>query len=207
MYGYDYRELSELQNFAVKHNISLLLVHHTKKGVDDSDFLGNASGSNGITGALDYMLSLSRKRRKDKTTVLDITGRDVEMKSYVIQMNWSTFRWENLGEEQEVQENEHDQAYAADPLVKTIIYNLNKSEEIIKEDQDEVIWSVTPKQLLDAVDQKYHDSYDSAIKIGKRLTAITADLANKDGIDYEFLRTTRDGKTIRLHTFKRERFI
>ena len=68
VYQYDYREISDIHNFAIDHDISVVLVHHTKKGIDDSDPLSNASGSNGVVGSLDFSLNLLKKRRSDKTT-------------------------------------------------------------------------------------------------------------------------------------------
>ena len=214
VYGYDYRELSELQRFAIKNNICLLLVHHTKKGIDDSDFLGNASGSNGITGALDFMLSLTKKRRKDSATVLDITGRDVQMKSYVLQFNNATLRWENLGEEQEVKENEADLKYSNDPLVKTIKHYLETAEELLMDsgdtDTDEVRWVVSSQDIVTAIKSHCGNTeYDSAVKIGQKLgsskqleeTAFCKAMQIKDGLFHTFDRTGSK----RRHVFLRER--
>lgn len=204
VYGYDYRELGEIQKFAIQNGLCILLIHHTKKGINDSDFLENLSGSNGVSGALDFSLVLSRKRRKDDTTLLDITGRDIPMQSYVIQMDSVTYRWQNLGEEKDLRETESDRIYSADPLVKTINWYLDLAEETAEDEQTEAVWAVSSQEILNAIFSKFGNTeYDSTVVIGRRITSLTRDLAAKDGILYEPARSYRDGKRIRLHTFKR----
>ena len=208
VYSYDYREMSNLRKFTNRNDLTTLAVHHTKKGIDDSDFLSNMSGSNGISGALDFALCLSRKNRKDDTTVLDITGRDILTKSFVILFNNATTRWENLGEAKEVKETEADRAYAMDPLVKTIRYNLDLIEELSSEDDDEgiVTWRATSQELSDSIQQRHgHTDYDSSVSVGMRLKDITPLLASKDGIRYEKTRVSKDGKQVWANVFKRER--
>ena len=208
VYGYDYRELGEIQKFAIDHELSVLLIHHTRKGVGDGDFLENLSGSNGISGALDYSWVLSRKRRKDDTTLLDITGRDIPTQSYVIQFNSATYRWENLGEEKEVRESSADKSYVTDPLVRTIKHYLTKAEEKIKKeglDSAEASWSVTSQELLDAaiglcgIDVEY----EKDTEVGKRISDIRSQLEHKDGITYRKTRPTVDGKQVYVYNFSR----
>lgn len=209
VYGYDYRELSEIKKFADTYNLSILVVHHTKKGIDDSDFLSNMSGSNGISGVMDYAMCLSRKRRKDNTTLLDVTGRDTQPQSYIIQFNGLTYRWENLGEEKEVNESGADLAYVNDPLVKTVKYQLDKIEEAAfrNEDEDppdEISWIVTGSELLDAIKKDYFRTDYTETNIGKRVNDIREKLVAKDGIYYEHIRVRRDGKQPWVHSFKRK---
>lgn len=55
-------------------------VHHTRKR-ESEDFLESASGTNGLTGAADFVLVLARQR-SDQNVLLMITGRDVAEASY-----------------------------------------------------------------------------------------------------------------------------
>ena len=207
VYKYDYREISDLHNFAIDHDIALVVVHHTKKGIDDSDPLSNASGSNGLTGSFDFSLNLSKRKRKDKTTKLDIISRDVEEKTYVLQFDKSSCRWINLGEEQEVSEDGTEAAYDSDPLVKTIKYNLSCLANAIPEEDlftEEVVWEVSAKDLVDEILALCGETeYDSPISIGKKLSRIASVLKDKDGITYENVKTT-GGK--RVQRFSVDRF-
>ena len=54
---------------------TVLGVHHTRKA-ESEDFLESASGTNGLTGAADFVMVLQR-RRTENNVLLKITGRDV----------------------------------------------------------------------------------------------------------------------------------
>ena len=61
---------------------ALVAVHHTRKqGADD--FLDTVSGTQGIAGAADSVIVLSRKRKSDNG-VLAVTGRDIEENEYAV---------------------------------------------------------------------------------------------------------------------------
>ena len=61
---------------------ALVAIHHTRKqGADD--FLDTVSGTQGIAGAADSVLVLSRKRKSDEG-VLSVTGRDIEENEYAV---------------------------------------------------------------------------------------------------------------------------
>jgi len=61
---------------------ALVAVHHTRKqGADD--FLDTVSGTQGIAGAADSVIVLSRRRKSDDG-VLAVTGRDIEENEYAV---------------------------------------------------------------------------------------------------------------------------
>lgn len=60
----------------------ILAVHHTRKAAA-SDFIDANSGSQGLTGAADYVLILERKRHAS-SAILHVTGRDVEEGQYAL---------------------------------------------------------------------------------------------------------------------------
>ncbi len=78
-YDADYEAMGRLKRLADEHDVALLLVHHTRKQAAE-DFLSTVSGTNGIAGAADTLLLLSRGRTSADAT-LQITGRDVEERS------------------------------------------------------------------------------------------------------------------------------
>ena len=97
-YSADYREIGLLKSFADRHGVCLLLVHHLRKMGDDSDPFNRISGTNGIMGAVDTALVLSKQKRSDSQTTLSITGRDIESRDMVLEFSTETYRWRVLGD-------------------------------------------------------------------------------------------------------------
>lgn len=100
MYGEDYEVVSEIKNLADNFAVAVMLVHHLKKAME-GDWLNEISGSQGIAGAADTILSLKRSR-SSKNGLLHITGRNVEEKDYNVQLD--NFGWVLLGEVMEQEE-------------------------------------------------------------------------------------------------------
>lgn len=82
-YSRDYRIGSALKALADAHpGCSLLVNHHDRKAASD-DFVETVSGTNGLAGAADTIIVLTRPRG-DKTGVLRVTGRDVAEGEYAV---------------------------------------------------------------------------------------------------------------------------
>ena len=79
IYREDYQFASSLKSIADL-GATVLGVHHTRKA-ESEDFLESASGTNGLTGAADFVMVLQR-RRTENNVLLKITGRDVAEASY-----------------------------------------------------------------------------------------------------------------------------
>jgi RecA-family ATPase len=79
IYREDYQFASSLKDIADL-GATVLGVHHTRKA-ESEDFLESASGTNGLTGAADFVMVLQR-RRTENNVLLKITGRDVAEASY-----------------------------------------------------------------------------------------------------------------------------
>ncbi len=199
-YGYDYRETGEIQRFAFDHELSIMLVHHTRKIIDPNDLVGNVSGTNGVAGAADYVFGMSKKKWNDKQAKLEITGRDVEPQSYI--MTFNNYRWECLGKEVEVIESNEEAEYNNDPLIKTIRYYL--SQAVIETLDDPVVWEVSPSDLLDLVEQMYGKTdINKPEKIGARLRKYNDQLTDIDEIKVE-KKHSRGGTT---YAFTRPRLV
>jgi predicted HTH transcriptional regulator len=84
-----------LKGFSAKYDVSIILVHHTKKS-EVSDFIHGAVGSIGIVGGVDTIMSLARKRGGKEAT-LSITGRDVEEAEYALAFDTDTCTWSMMG--------------------------------------------------------------------------------------------------------------
>ncbi len=77
LYDHDTQTMAKLQQLALKHHICLLLIHHKRKAADDTDILGEISGSYGLAGAADTILVMRRKRGRDLAELF-VTGRDID---------------------------------------------------------------------------------------------------------------------------------
>lgn len=91
-YQRDYRVGSELKRLAESHpGMSLLINHHERKASSE-DFVDSVSGTHGLAGAADTVISLSRPRQEDDG-LLRVTGRDVAEGEYAVTFNQHTGRW------------------------------------------------------------------------------------------------------------------
>lgn len=85
VYQSDYESMMPITKLAARKEVLIILVHHEKKGNADrgigGDFLEDASGSAGITGGADGMISIKGRRGvqdENESRKLLITGRDVK---------------------------------------------------------------------------------------------------------------------------------
>jgi hypothetical protein len=82
-YARDYRIGGALKALTDAHvGAALVVVHHTRKAGSD-DWMDSTSGTNGLNGAADFTLSLSRTRN-ESGGVLRVTGRDVPEGEYAV---------------------------------------------------------------------------------------------------------------------------
>jgi hypothetical protein len=75
-YELDVEDLGRLQNLFRDLPISLLIVHHARKDNGGDDFLQAVSGTYGLTGSVDTIAALRRKRLETFGSLV-VTGRDV----------------------------------------------------------------------------------------------------------------------------------
>jgi RecA-family ATPase len=75
----DYEFAAKLKEIADL-RATVLGVHHTRKQASE-DFLESASGTNGLTGAVDFVMVLQRERNQP-SAILNLTGRDVAEARY-----------------------------------------------------------------------------------------------------------------------------
>ena len=76
-YAADYEDMGKIKDFADSKDIAVLLIHHNRKMKDDSDVFNMISGTNGIMGAADTIIVLTKEKRTDTQAKMHITGRDV----------------------------------------------------------------------------------------------------------------------------------
>lgn len=75
-YERDYRIGAKLKRYVDRDpGATLLVVHHVRKATGD-DWMDSTSGTNGLNGAADFTINLSRARNED-AGLIRVTGRDV----------------------------------------------------------------------------------------------------------------------------------
>lgn len=97
-YECDYRTGRDLKEFAEKKHLAVVVVTHTTKMIHIEDEMSNVSGTNGVTGAADAVVVLSKENRTDKEARLFITGRKVRQSMHSIKFDDSRCQWDYMGE-------------------------------------------------------------------------------------------------------------
>ncbi len=95
-YSQDYDHASELKEYMDQWGVSVLVLHHTKKALQE-DVVEEISGTNGFSGAADGVLVLSRSRGQNEGKLF-VTGRDVDEKSLALQFDPVHCCWKSLGD-------------------------------------------------------------------------------------------------------------
>lgn len=96
-YKCDYRTGTALKQWADDHNTSVLAITHTTKMVHPNDIFMNTTGTSGVTGSADAILTIAKENRTDKDAVLAITGRRVREKYFKVHLK-DGYIWETEGE-------------------------------------------------------------------------------------------------------------
>ena len=76
-YDHAYRDLTPLNQFAQNHHISIILVCHDRKAVDENDPFANILGSTGLQGAATQMVVMFRKK-KDDPIHISVKGKTID---------------------------------------------------------------------------------------------------------------------------------
>lgn len=92
-YGVDSREAGVIKKFADTHGIAVVLVTHTRKGIDPDDPFVNITGTYGVAGAADDMIVLTKQKRGDEVTKMSVTGRDVSYEEFPLTFNADQGKW------------------------------------------------------------------------------------------------------------------
>lgn len=88
-YEVDVEDLGRLQSLFRNRPIALLVVHHSRKEAGD-DFLASVSGTYGITGSVDTITVIRRKRLEAFGTIV-VTGREVAEAELAVRFNGMTW--------------------------------------------------------------------------------------------------------------------
>lgn len=103
-----------------KHDVGVMLIHHTRKMKDPSDVFNELSGSTGMLGAQDCAWLISKKDRFDDEATLHITGRDLESRNLKVRFIKELFQWQYIGTEEDIENQRFQAEYDQSPLIETI---------------------------------------------------------------------------------------
>jgi hypothetical protein len=98
LYEYDYQALQGLKAIADERNITIVVVHHLRKTASE-DPLDEVSGTTGLTGASDNVMTLKKNQNKC-TATLKITGRNIEEKELTLSFDKLSTRWRLIEDEE-----------------------------------------------------------------------------------------------------------
>lgn len=182
-YANDYKEMSEIKSFADKYSMAIIVIHHMKKGYE-SDSFNKVSGTNGITGTADTMITLEKETRASETTILSINGRDVEYNQYIVKFNPEICKWEMISTYEDNKQTQEEDSYYHDPLVFVIRNFLLK---------DKNMWKGTYKEISELLIDNYSDCIDTKVN-SSRIKPLIPLLKKYDGIFFFTDRHPRDGK-------------
>ena len=134
-YASDYAIIGQLKQFADKHGVCLLIVHHTRKqpAVDSFDMV---SGTNGLSGSADGTLLMQKKKRTGLDATVDVVGRDQQDQILYLRKDADTQIWNLEKVENELHKEPPDHVLEA-------VSGLVSAEQ--------PVWTGSPSELADAV--------------------------------------------------------
>ncbi|HZS46163.1 MAG TPA: AAA family ATPase [Blastocatellia bacterium] len=130
--GGEHETLMKLAEIALKFEICLLIIHHTRRA-DGDDSIKSSSGPVEISSIADAMLVLKRSRYQTYSE-LHISGRDIEEKKLALRFYSDTLAWELIGDA--------DKVLISDTRKEII--------KVLREKNDDM----TPSEIADAIDRK-----------------------------------------------------
>jgi len=194
MYTDDSNVINTLRLFTNKHDVALVLVHHTRK-MGDVDPMNTILGSNGLSGTTDGSWVLQKPDRSNKRGLLYFSARDVEVPRLDLEFNPENCRWTSNG----IYDNE-EYDIKKDPnfaLCEVISQFVNFCEEP---------WDSTVAELCDVLNETNLNVYLKLTPsvLARRLTAVARSLAQDYGIEVS-LRTGKANKRyVSLHRVSKE---
>lgn len=188
-YASDYEIIGKLKQFADKHCICVLTVHHTRKQPAGDSF-EMISGTTGLLGCADGSLLMQKKKRTDLEATIDVVGRDQQDQILYLKKDPETQIWQLEKAENELHKEVPDGV-------------LEAVSKLVSPDRRE--WTGSPSELADVANvgmaantltkylnvksgrllDEYHVSYENRAKHTGRQVKLTYMVI--DAIDYEVI--------------------
>ena len=172
MYSCDYRDMTKLREITDNYNVTLLLIHHTRK-MYDPDPLNTLSGSTGLVGSVDGVFVLEKEKRVGNKAKLTIANRDTESYCFKLEFDSEKCKWLFVGDAADCKDEEKD-----DPLTLLMLAFLNGKET----------WKGTATELCNGL-KSIESNFDvTAAELSKRLRALEGFFKNELGIEFKYTR-------------------
>lgn len=188
-YASDYEIVGKLKQFADKHCICVLTVHHTRKQPAGDSF-EMISGTTGLLGCADGSLLMQKKKRTDMDATIDVVGRDQQDQILYLKKDPETQIWQLEKMENELHKEPPDR------VLETV-------STLVSPNQRE--WTGSPSELANAANvgmaantltkylnvksgrllDEYHVSYENKAKHTGRQVKLAYMVIN--AVDYEVI--------------------
>ena len=163
-YASDYEIIGRLKQFADKHCICVLIVHHTRKQ-PAGDTFEMISGTTGLLGCADGSLLMQKKKRTALEATIDVVGRDQQDQILYLSKDPNTQIW-NLDKTETELHRE-----PPDPVLEAVA-------RLVTSEQPE--WTGSPSELAEALNTGM-----AANALTKYLNIKHGRLKDEYGISYE----------------------
>ena len=179
-YAGDYEIISKLKEIADKHCICILIVHHTRKqpSVDSFEMI---SGTTGLLGCADGAFLMQKEKRTDRTTTLEIVGRDQPDQRLYLSKDQEHLIWNLEHKELELWKEPPDKM-------------LEKIAGLLT--QENPVWQGSATELVEILDEDIKPNF-----LSKKLNVKAGRLLDEFNIRYENNRT-KTGSNITLTLIK-----
>jgi len=166
-YASDYGDISLIKEFADRHSLAVIVVHHIRKQ-NDSDVFNKVSGTTGLTGSADATFVLEQESRASNAAKLYVTGRDTPYQEFTLRFRDCS--WE-LVERKEQEQIERES-------IPDILFRLMKFMQGREE------WTGTATELL----EQMGETGTPPNIMTKRLNEYRASFLSENNIRYGYHR-------------------
>lgn len=119
-FAQDYTMFRNLKKIAIDHDITLLVIHHTRKTDDESNPFNRIYGGVGVQGALDTMMVLTKDSYSSDNARLYVSGRRCRQQELVLHFNAEACQWSSVGDAEEIDERFRREQYNRSEVVQAI---------------------------------------------------------------------------------------
>ena len=134
-YSSDYEVIGKLKQFADRHGVCILIVHHTRKQPAGDSF-EKISGTTGLSGCADGALIMQKEKRTDGKATLEISGRDQPDQRLYLSKDQENLVWDLDHAENELWKQ------PPDPVLEAVA-------KIVSDENRE--WEGSPTELAEAL--------------------------------------------------------
>lgn len=164
MYAADYTVMEQLSEIPKSHDVTLLIVTHTRK-MQDADPINMITGSTGISGGCDGMWVLLRQERTGDIATLTISNRDTQAFEFELKFDSETCHWLKMTKPSQPMGKEDEMA---DVLIKMLSQHDN--------------WEGTSSELSQVLGDCCPYFQISPAVLGKKIRQMANTLHRQNGI-------------------------